>query len=64
MYLVADIAANIALGNTPEEAVNNYLDDWNEYDVSLLEIYQLTSLKAKAVCKVTITGSPLTTAGT
>jgi len=56
VYVVIDPTSNAVTGRTPEIAVQNYIDEVNEFAVEQLDVYQLTNLKVKTLSSFFITG--------
>lgn len=61
MYLAYDPIAQVSSGDTPDKAIQAYIDEYNDYDIERLTIYQLTALKAKPQVSFIITGNSVGT---
>lgn len=56
LYLVMDQDCNVAVGSTPEEATEAWIDIFGEKNIDELDIYQKTNMKVKVEKKIVITG--------
>ena len=54
-FIAIDNDYDLGYGNTPEEAVNNYIEGYGYLNIDELKICQVTSIKP--MLKVILTGS-------